>query len=166
MNAFIGYIYFINQSKPKRMKKKIFVFRFGMPTPTKADFVAVSKLGADVENGEVFGTGSPFGLCTLLHTDKSPAEVKQAYLEAEQEVNDELPIIVIEESQFSATNLVTMGFEGLAKMNEVFDADKGITKSEGIQCTLSLDELLDRVNQVGIKGLTPQELTRLQELSK
>jgi hypothetical protein len=92
--------------------------------------------------------------------------VKQAYLEAEQEVNDELPIIVIEESQFSATNLVTMGFEGLAKMNEVFDADKGITKSEGIQCTLSLDELLDRVNQVGIKGLTPQELTRLQELSK
>ncbi len=148
------------------MKKKIFVFRFGMPTPTKADFVAVSKLGADIENGEVFGTGSPFGLCTLLHTDKSPAEVKQAYLEAEQEVEDNLPIIVIEESQFSATNLVAMGFEGLVRMNGAFDADKGIEKTEGIQCTLSLDELLDRVNQVGVNGMSEEEFNRLKELSK
>jgi hypothetical protein len=37
---------------------------------------------------------------------------------------------------------------------------------KGINCTLSLDELLDRVNQVGVDGLSEEEFNRLKELSK
>lgn len=164
MDPFIGYIYFINQLTPARMKKKIVVFRFGSHTPTKSDAIAViEKLGADVEAGELLGCPMPGGMATIIHTDKSVADVVQAFKEAEIENEDTLPIIVLDEGSLEGLSLETMGFEAFAGMMKAYDKEYG--KPDGLRCTLSLDELLDIVNQVGINGLDQAQLTRLKELS-
>ena len=148
------------------MKKKIAVFRFGSLRPTQADWIAVAvKLGLDLEAGEVLGCPMPGGMVSLIHTDKTVAEVKQAFVEAAEEIEDTLPIIVLDEAGLEGTHLVDMGFEDFAKMNGVFDLEHGKAE-EGKSCTMSLDELLDLVNQVGVAGLDAAQIKRLHELSQ
>ena len=149
------------------MKKKIAVFRFGCNAPTKSDVIAVvQKLNLDIEAGEVLGCPMPAGMVSLILTDKTVAEVKQAFEEAATENNDSLPVIVLDEEGLKGTNLTDLGFEDFARMNQVFDREHGTGPKDGMQCTLSLDELLDLVNQVGVEGLDEAQFTRLNELSK
>lgn len=157
----------INQSKPVRMKKKIVVIRFGSPTPTKGDVLAIiDKLGMDASNGELLGCPLLFGMASILFTDKSPSEVRQAFADAEQEIEDELPVIVLDEEGMKGVSLTTMGFEPFADMNRVFDQEFGTGPKDGKSCTMSLDELLDLVSQVGVNGLDEAQFTRLRELTK
>jgi 2-oxo-4-hydroxy-4-carboxy--5-ureidoimidazoline (OHCU) decarboxylase len=93
------------------------------------------------------------------------AEVLQALKDAEVECEDNLPAVVFEESSSIGINLDSMGFEVFADMVKAYEKEFG-EAPKGIHCTLSLDELLDRVNQVGINGLSEEEFNRLKELSK
>lgn len=148
------------------MKKKIAVFRFGSMVPTKADVMAVvEKLNLNIEEGEVLGCPMPGGMVSLIHTDKSIAEVKQAFKEAADDCDDTLPVIVLDEIGLRGVDLTSMGFENFANMNKVFDKEYGTGATSGKDCTMSLDELLDLVNQVGVNGLNEEQLTRLKELS-
>lgn len=156
----------INQLKPVTMKKKIVVIRFGSPTPTIGDGLAIiKKMGMDPSNGELMGCPLPFGMASILFTDKSPSEIKQAFLEAEQEINDELPVIVLDEAGMQGANLLSMGFETFDEMSRTFDLEFGTGDRVGKSCVMSLDELLDLVNQVGVDGLDEAQLNRLKELS-
>jgi hypothetical protein len=149
------------------MKKKILIFRFGAPVPTKGDFVAVvEKLSLDIESGAAMGCTIPNGMATLILTDKTVAEVKQAFMEAAAEIEDDLPIIVLDEEGMKGIDLKVMGFEDFERMNRVFDREHDIAPKEGVQCTLSLDELLDLVNTVGVNGLDEAQMKRLKELSE
>ena len=148
------------------MKKKIVVFRFGSPTPTMSDGIAViDKLGADPTAGEILGCPIPGGMATIIRTDKSVAEVVQAFKEAEVENDDTLPVIVLDESALGGLSLETMGFEMFVGMMKAYEREYGQAEEPGKQCTMSLDELLDLVNQVGVDGLNEEQLSRLNELS-
>lgn len=148
------------------MKRKIVILRFGSFAPTKSDVIALIKnLGLDPDSRELLGCPIPTGLASIIHTDKSVAEVIQAYKDAETECEDNLPVIVFEESSSVGISLDSMGFEELAKMTKAYEKEFGI-EPKGTHCTLSLDELLDRVNQVGVNGLSEEEFNRLKELSK
>lgn len=149
------------------MKKKIVIFRFGSPVPTQGDGIAViEKLGVDPVTGEVLGCAIPAGMASIILTDKTVAEVKQAFAETAVEIDDTLPIIVLDEEGLKGVDLKVMGFEDFDRMNLVFDREHGTGPKEGVQCTLSLDELLDLVNKVGVNGLDEAQMKRLKELSE
>jgi len=149
------------------MKKKIAVIRFGSVAPTKSDVIAVvEKLELNIELGEVLGCPIPGGMATLIFTDKTIAEVKQAFDEAAVDNSDELPIIVLDEEGLKGTTLNSMGFEDFKRMSDFFDREFGTGSPEGKNCTMSLDELLDLVNQVGVHGLDEAQFARLKELSQ
>jgi hypothetical protein len=142
------------------MKRKIVILRFGSHAPTKSDVIAfVKNLGIEPDSGELLGCPIPLGLASIIHTDKSVAEVIQALKDAD------LPSVVFEESSSVGINLDSMGFEVFADMVKAYEKEFG-ESPKGVNCTLSLDELLDRVNQVGVDGLSEEEFNRLKELSK
>ncbi len=148
------------------MKRKIVILRFGSHAPTKSDVIAfVKNLGIEPDSGELLGCPIPLGLASIIHTDKSVAEVIQALKDAEAECEDNLPAVVFEESSSVGINLDSMGFEVFADMVKAYEKEFG-ESPKGVNCTLSLDELLDRVNQVGVDGLSEEEFNRLKELSK
>jgi len=147
------------------MKKKIVVFRFGSLVPTKSDVLAMmDKLDMHPTDGELLGCPIPNGVASLLYTDKSVAQVKQAFDEAAAENEDNLPIIILDEAGLAGTTLNAMGFEVFDEMNRVFDLEFN-TATISKSCTLSLDELLDLVGQVGVGGLADAEFARLKELT-
>jgi hypothetical protein len=139
--------------------KKVFFIRFGMPTQTLGDQQAMDQIGA---RDTSVGAGSPFGIISIVGTDKSPAEIVQIYKDVAAEMQDELPIIAWLEGDQAAANLSAGFFEHFEPMNKVWENEFGRAKKE---CTMSLDELLDLVKQKGVKNLSTEELKRLKDLS-
>jgi hypothetical protein len=140
--------------------KKVFLIRFGMPMPTAGDQRAMDLIGA---RDTSVGAGSPFGVISIVGTDKSPAEIVQIYKAVAAEMQDELPIIAWLEGDQAAADMSTGFFEHFAPMNEAWESEFGRVKN---QCTMSLDELLDLVKTKGLQNFTAAELQRLKELSK
>jgi hypothetical protein len=140
--------------------KKVFLIRFGMPMPTAGDQQAMDLIGA---RDTSVGAGSPFGVISIIGTDKSPAEIVQIYKDVAAEMQDELPVIAWLEGDQAAANMSSSFFEHFAPMNEAWENEFSRTKKE---CTMSLDELLDMVKTKGLQNFTAAELQRLKELSK
>jgi len=140
--------------------KKLFLIRFGVPTPTPGDMEAISRIGCRETS---VGAGSPFGVISIFGTDKSPAQVARIFKEVADEIEDQLPIIVWEEGEHAASTLDSQFFEHFAPMNAEWEKTYGTAKKE---CTMSLDELLDLVKSKGLQNFTTEELQRLKELSR
>lgn len=143
------------------MKKKVIVFRFGMPEVTIGDMEAVRRITDGLMDAAY--CPSPFGIVSMFYTDLSPAEVTDIYKQAAQAVEDILPMIAFEEGAHVGYDFNPVLFEHFDLCNQAFEERFGIVRKE---CVLSLDELLDLVKEKGVKGLTEEELTRLKELSK
>lgn len=140
--------------------KKLFLIRFGTPVPTLGDQEAINRIGC---RGTSVGAGSPFGVMSIIGTDKSPAQVVQIFKQVAEEMEDQLPIIVWEEGNGASAHLDSQFFEHFKPMNEAWESEYGRVMTK---CTLSLDELLDLVKAKGLQNFTTEELKRLKELSR
>ena len=141
--------------------KKVFVMRFGVPTPTRGDMMAIKTIGC-METSS--GCGTPFGILSIFGTDKSPSEIAQIFKEAAMECNDNLPVMVWEQGDTVGLHLDQAFFEHFEPMNAEWEKEFGSGAIK--KCTMSLDDLLDIVAMKGMKSLTEEQLTRLKELSK
>jgi hypothetical protein len=147
------------------MKKKIVIFRFGVGAPTQGDYLAIDR----ITNGEknACGMGTHFGIMSIVSTSMSPQEIRELFAEIEKETDDALPIIVYDAASEGASALFSEGFfPNFKEMEAEFDQEYGTASPERVQCTLSLDELLDLVSKKGLLNLTVEELQRLKELSR
>jgi hypothetical protein len=140
--------------------KKVFLIRFGMPIPTQGDQQAIERIGCRETS---VGAGSPFGVISIIGTDKSPAQIVQIFKEVEAEMEDQLPIIVWVEGDQASANLSEGFFEHFKPMSAEWDREFGNVKKK---CTMSLDELLDLVQAKGLQNFTAEELQRLKDLSQ
>ncbi|CAB4159440.1 hypothetical protein UFOVP699_176 [uncultured Caudovirales phage] len=156
----VGYIYLYKPINKSSMKK-VFLLRFGVPTPTRGDIMAIDRLGCRDTSA---GCGTPFGILSIFGTDKSPAEIAQIFKEVSAECNDNLPVIVWQEGEQVGLNMDPEFFEHFEPMNAEWEREYGSVAIK--KCTMSLDDLLDIVAMKGMKALTEEQLTRLKDLSK
>jgi len=149
------------------MKTPIFILRFGVEDLIPLDGQALGHLQDELEY--IGGCSLLFGILTLIMTDKSPKHFKDLYLDAGTKLDDRAPVIVWDpSSDRSAMNL--RDFPDVKGLIDRFEKHHGITiipeKNDISNCSMSLDELIDKVGRTGRDSLTPIEFARLEVLSK
>jgi hypothetical protein len=144
------------------MKRKLMIIRFGSPIPLEKEQPIIRKLTNDGETPAI-GCSTDFGVVSLVYTSIEPKAVVELFNEVANETGDYLPSVVIDLESTTGVNLVGPWFTKVAEALHYFEEAISSLK---IECTLSLDELLDLVHQRGVNGLTDAELKRLKELSK
>lgn len=156
--------------------KTLVIMRFGIPQVLPHERTIFDTIGAETKVG-VVGKFGQIGYIGIFKTGFSPDEVTHMFNLAAEEHGDTLPVMVTELKNLSA-NLGAVGFDSLIeKYKEAeqlaqsldVDGDPGDEQPEDeptIKCTLSLDDLLDKISAVGTKNLTQAEHERLQELTK
>lgn len=157
--------------------KTLVIIRFGTPKLLQHERPIFDTIGAETKVG-VIGSFGQIGYIGLFKTGFSPEEVTHMFARVEEEHGDELPVIVTALSDMSS-NMQTFGFDQLLAAyleaeEQAIQMGFGGKQAEAdpepepiVKCTLSLDELLDKVSAVGgFNNLSPVEQARLQELSK
>lgn len=149
------------------MKKKMLIIRFGSTTPLHKELVIFEKIcDGDLENA----VGVPFhdmGLASVVLTTMSPEEIMAEFQQVAASTDDVLPVIVFE------VGTAAIDLEIFQSVREAIESVQLSAQTEPTQrpqsklaIHLTLDDLLDLVNQKGIKNLSAEELQRLQDLSK
>lgn len=139
----------------------LFIIRFGTPQPVRTDAQVIKEFGQTTANGMPLGS---IGIISLIQTAASPEEVARRFREAADENSDNMPVVVGRLDQ-CGIDLSVFGFNGMLQAFQQ-KIEQEPAQSPTTKCNLSLDELLDIVSTKGVKGLTSEESTRLQELSK
>jgi hypothetical protein len=153
------------------MKRKVLIIRFGTNQVIRPDAIACSKI-----HSEDMGTalGVPFGnmgVISLFYTNKSIEEIVKIYKEIGVDRGVDMPIITYELDSPAAGQLLSAvdNFDILLeKAREIWPDRERVNCYANLnsECTLSLDQLLDRVGQVGLENMGEAERKRLEELSK
>lgn len=139
--------------------RKIVIIRFGVEQPLPKEMPIIEKF-ADMATA----TGAPFGsmgVISLIETNAMPNEIATEFKRVADETGDVLPVIVFELGE-SAT-IEMSAIPGLMEWINEFHAKSETPATKG--CTLSLDELLDLVQQKGLQNLSTEEVKRLEKLS-
>lgn len=143
------------------MKRKLIIFRFGSALPTQKEFAIIDQITEGTQSAT--GCSTPFGVISIVKTSMTPAEIVQLFDQVAKEYGDSLPTIVFEEGDSASSNFDPTFFKEFAECNREFERHVNVGQ---LQCTMSLDELLDLVKEKGLSNFTEAELTRLKELSK
>lgn len=152
------------------MKRKVLVIRFGHFEVNSADAIACKKIHSE---GIESALGIPFGkmgVISIFYTDKPISEIVKIYEEISTEFGVPMPIIAYELDNPAAghfLNVVDNFSVLLEKAKEIWpDNMVNFYTNQGSECTLTLDELLDKVSQVGLQNINETERKRLEQLSK
>jgi hypothetical protein len=148
------------------MKKKevpMFVLRLGSDNPVKGDYLAVGKIREDMN---VMGCSANVGVLNLLMTDRSAEEIRDLFKESADELGDVLPVVVwrADQPEFCA---VDIDLPHVVEMIQSFEEANGVAILKGSKptCSLTMDELLDKISRTGYNSLTTEEVARLKSLS-
>jgi|LakMenE18May11ns_1017448.scaffolds.fasta_scaffold9752758_2 hypothetical protein len=151
--------------------KKLAVFRIGANQLLSGDATALVPF---VMNNDwpLLGTGVGFGFVSFIYSEAGPSQIKEAYRKVEEDMDDVLPIIVVDlESEDAALHFpesdLPQFFECLREFNEACaKAETQPKERTTFKIEMTLDELLDLANERGgIDKLSPDEMTLLQKLS-
>jgi len=161
---------------------RVIIFRFGVDRPISGDLAAVTVL-TNGDLGNATGIPFPGGVISLVETEFSPSEIAEVYRVTAIEVDDILPVMVFPADHTCGVYLS----DGAVTIQEAIDRfieggldairDKADVEPEPEQevshsvvtetCEMTLDELLDRLNEVGsFEALTTVQKKRLEELTK
>lgn len=142
------------------MKRPVFILRLGKPQLFKADEEAMMTItGGYIDDGEIHGCTVKAGILSLLMTDASLSDIAEAH----NKTNDWMPIVAWEAN--SKTTAFDLDLPQVQSMIEAFCEENEITNLFGNECTLSMDELLDKIARVGESGLSEEEFSRLKYLT-
>jgi len=150
------------------MKKAMVIIRLGTTTPlTKEMPIIIAASGSDLEKS-IGGGIQETGLISMIYTDWSPDKIIKAFAQVAEVTEDILPLIVFELNN-PAIGINLNHVSNFKQMAEDFLKSIEDTQNEPAPnhvVNLSLDELLDLVNEKGLANLTAAELTRLKDLTK
>ena len=165
---------------------KVVIFRFGTDRGLIGDVRAITTI-TEGKLGNAAGIPIPGGLITLVETTFSPSECAEVFRQTAAELDDTLPVLCFDANtrngfNFMGLDLIERAFEeffkhGISGLKSADDDDADEDGDEPEQqqphsvvtetCELSLDELLDLLNEVGsFESLTPAQQQRLYELTK
>jgi hypothetical protein len=150
---------------------KLIVIRFGTPELIKSECRVIEEYSADLGKTFTFPF-PPIGMVHIFETQLSSHQLVQRFQESAIESKTFLPVLVLPLETLEAQVEIEGHplFESLQVFFEVAKKDllgeKATKKPEIEKCELSLDQLLDLVNQKGVKGLTETERVQLQKLSE
>lgn len=149
------------------MKEAFVIIRFGNNEALDQDIAAITSIcGEDNIDGQM-GMPLPVGILSLVYTESTIEDISKVYNILMDESGEVLPFMVFKLYDNS------VGFDFcLSKINDkisfkgmkdAFEKHHGLGESR-IQYTM--DDLLDRISQVGMTGLTEVEKFKLKELTK
>lgn len=144
------------------MKKKIAIFRYGVPAPLKKETKIVEKIsGEHFELACLTTIVGDLGIISLVYSDWTVSDIAAEFQRVAEETGDFLPISIFELDN----GIIEFGPAGehlrftLENFNNEVDALK-------TQINLSLDELLELVSKKGgIDKLNSEEKELLNRLS-
>lgn len=144
------------------MKKEIVIIRFGVSQPLKKEIGIIDELTGGNLDRSVCGSFSDMGVLSIISTEFSIDEVVQVFRRVAEETGDTLPTIAFELGSVH----VAHHFEDMLEFKALVKQFKDLNPTAKRGCSLSLDELLDLVNEKGLQNLKTEELERLKELTK
>ena len=149
------------------MKTPIFILRIGTSELLEVDRDVIGHLQEEIE--DAVGCALPFGILTIVSTDKSASELRDLYMDAANKLDDNAPVIIWDPSSDSvAINL--SDYPQVRSVIEAFEEHNGPILPNPINNILShdlsLDDLIDKVGRTGRGSLTSVEFARLEKLSK
>lgn len=149
------------------MKEAFVIIRFGDNEALPEDIAAITAIcGEDNMDGQM-GMPLPIGIMSLVYTESTVKDISNIYNILMDETEQVLPFMIFK----LYNNSVSFDF-CLSKINDkisfkgmkdAFEKHHGLGESR-IQYTM--DDLLDRISQVGMNGLTEVEKFKLKELTK
>lgn len=149
------------------MKKPMFILRFGAERLIDLDREALGHLQDETE--DIAGCILPIGILTIIMTDQSPTQLKDLYVNAAKELNDHAPVVAWDpasnDAAFDLRDFKQVK-ELLAEVESHHDVTLTPEKNNIETCTMSLDELIDKVGRTGRESLSSIEFARLEKLSK
>jgi hypothetical protein len=149
--------------------RKLAVFRFGAAELLSGDANAMVPFVID-NDWPLLGTSVGVGFVSFIYSDAGPSQIAEAYRRVEQEMDDTLPIIVIDlESDANCTLFPESEMANYFKCLREFEEAIATVETKGrttFTIQMTLDDLLDLANERGgVDKLSPDELTLLQKLS-
>jgi hypothetical protein len=139
------------------MKRPVLIIRLGKGQPIQADYPVISSLTNGSMNA--IGIGSSAGMITVVMTDMEPQEISDLFKEVHDPAGNIMPHVILRMDDPNAAYF----FEDTHVQESINHFYQTEWNPNAI--TMSLDELLDKVKRVGVKGLKPEELARLKSLS-
>jgi hypothetical protein len=153
---------YVKSIKSRNMKKLIVAIRFGTPAPLPKELPLIRKI-LDGKMGMGAGMSlADMGVVSIFHTSWTPKEIEEGFKTLAEETGDVLPIIAFElgETKVGFDLQIPAFQELVSKMQELVAKQPTVNH-------MTLDQLLDLVQaRGGVANLMPEELARLQELSK
>jgi hypothetical protein len=145
------------------MKRPVVIFRFGNQEPVLADIKAMQIL----TDGTMLAMGcaTPFGVASVVITDRTHAEILEVFKEAADEHDDILPLMVFNYGDVSL-HFPFGGVEGMLECVPQFvEEHEGVQGSKEI-INMSLDDILDKISKEGMGSLNQEEINFLHKFSK
>lgn len=154
--------------------KTVILIRFGIPTVLPKERQLFDEICGETRVG-IAGQLGKIGIIAGFKTKLSPHEIATMYEELADSTQDQLPVIVVYPDEVGL-NFKDFGFDHFMQAFHQACAEADADAEEAadpqpeaeptIKCTLSLDDLLDKISAIGTKNLTQAEHERLQELTK
>lgn len=149
------------------MKEAFVIIRFGGNEPLDEDIAAINAIcGEDNLDGQM-GMPLPIGIMSLVYTESTAEDISKVYNILMDETGEILPFMVFKlyDSSVSFDFCLHKINDKISfkDMKEAFEKHHGLGESK---VQYSMDDLLDRISQVGMDGLTEVEKFTLKELTK
>jgi hypothetical protein len=144
------------------MKKEIVIIRFGVHQPLRKEVTIIEELTDGRLEGSVCGSFADMGVLSIINTEHTIDDIVKVFRRVAEETGDTLPVIAFE----LGSTAVSHHFEDMLEFKALVKQFKDLNPTVKRGCTLSLDELLDLVNEKGLPNLNTEELMRLKELTK
>ncbi len=138
------------------MKNAKLILRLGNSEPIPGDIIAMMEI-CDRNLHGTFGASLPIGVLSIVKTNKTGDEIKKIFQIAGKESDDILPVIIFD--LYDPNVSFDFAIPDVKEMIKEFEKYYKIDNSE---CEYSLNELLDKIKQVGMEGLSKKELARLK----
>ena len=131
------------------MKRPMIIIRFGTPIFHPVDQASIYAItDEDTENAS--GIATPMGYISIVMTDKSADDIASLYHATAEGLGQQVALLP---------------FPGLQELVDEFK-NKHITEHETVvPVVLSLNDLLDKISREGQDALSPDEFSRLKEIS-
>ncbi len=140
-------------------ERAVVILRLGQPEPCGGDFEVMKKL-SDGDLKQILGCSVPFGVMSILNTDKSNEDIVELFKGVEAD-DDNYPVLVwdLDSPDFC---IYLAGLQ--PRFNELkkayYETLGDLRKKEPVLKTI--DEVLDKINKDGIDSLSESELALLK----
>jgi len=148
------------------MKESYVIIRFGDQEASEVDIAAIHAICDSKLDGQM-GMPLPIGILSLIHTDHTSEQIEEVFNILMKETDSILPYMIFKLYDSSVKFDFCVGRItdkiSFNEMKKAFEEFHGVGEAKKVWY---LDDLLDRIKEVGVKGLSNEEHSALKKLSE